>query len=197
MDNMTTIQEETFKVTLMNDSTPTLDVLGPATLGLGGGLDPVKDFKSVHDDATVVFHPFKADKNKAKPSLDSPAIEVAPQQGQLQAITKMAPPTIVSKLQAFLGTAGYYRRYVPNYHRTTVPLNALLQSSVVWEWTPEAQQAFEELKAKLTTKAQTCEVCHDTAVNCRTGVMLMCDNCNTGWHMKCLTPPMRKKPAGD
>jgi hypothetical protein len=61
----------------------------------------------------------------------------------------MAPPTTVSGLRAFLGTAGYYRRYVPNNPRTTVSLNALLQSNVVWEWTPEAQQAFEELKANL------------------------------------------------
>jgi hypothetical protein len=196
MDNMTTIQGETFKVTLTND-TPTLYVLGPATLRLGGGFDSVKDFQSVRDDDTVVFHPIKADENEAKPSLDSQAIKVAPQQGQQEAITEMAPPTTVSGLRAFLGTAGYYRRYVPNFHCTTVPLNALLQSGVVWEWTPEAQQAFEELKAKLTIKAQSCEVCHDTAVNSRTGVMLLCDNCNTGWHIKCLTPPLRKKPAED
>jgi hypothetical protein len=198
MDNMTTIQGETFKVTLTN-ATPTLDVLGPATLGLGGELDPVKDCKSIQDDdGTIVFHPIKADENEARPSLDSQIMEVAPQQGHLEALTKMAPPTTVSGLRAFLGTAGCYRRYVPNYHRTTVPLNALLQSGVVWEWIPEAQQAFEELlKAKLTIKAQTCEVCHDKVVNCRTGTMLLCDNCNTGWHMKCLTPPLRKKSAGD
>jgi hypothetical protein len=44
---------------------------------------------------------------------------------------------------------------------------------------------------------QACEVCQDTAANRRTGAMLLCDNCNTGWHMKCLTPPLRRKPAGD
>jgi hypothetical protein len=196
MDNMTTIQGETFKVTLTND-TPILEVLGPATLRLGGELDPDKDCESKWDNDTVVFHPIKADENEAMPSLGSQAMEVVPQQEQLEAITKMAPPTTVSALRAFIGTAGYYRRYVPNYHHTTVPLNALLQSGVAWEWTPKAQQAFEELKAKLTTKAQTCEVCHDTAVNRRIGAMLLCDNCNTGWHMKCLTPPLRKKPAGD
>jgi hypothetical protein len=106
MDNMTTIQGETFKVTLTND-TPTLDVLRPATLGLGGGLDPVKDFQSVQNNDTVVFHPIKADENEAKPSLDSHAMEVALEQGQLEAFTEMAPPTTVSGLRAFLGIAGY------------------------------------------------------------------------------------------
>jgi hypothetical protein len=36
----------------------------------------------------------------------------APQQVKVEAIAKMAPPTNVSGLRAFLGTAGYYRRYV-------------------------------------------------------------------------------------
>jgi hypothetical protein len=74
----------------------------------------------------------------------------APQQVKVEAIAKMAPPTNVSGLRAFLGTAGYYRRYVQNYSRIAAPLNALLQNGVAWEWKPEAQQAFEELKAKLT-----------------------------------------------
>jgi hypothetical protein len=74
----------------------------------------------------------------------------APQQVKVEAIAKMAPPTNVSGLRAFLGTAGYYRRYVQNYSRIAAPLNALLQNGVVWEWKLEAQQAFETLKAKLT-----------------------------------------------
>jgi hypothetical protein len=44
---------------------------------------------------------------------------------------------------------------------------------------------------------QACKVCQDTAVNRCIGAMLLRDNCNTSWHMKCLTPPLRKKPAGD
>jgi hypothetical protein len=139
MEAMTTIRGGKFKVTKTHD-TPTLEVLRPATLGLGGGLGPVHE--SAQDDDTVVFHPIKADENEAKPSLDSQTMEVAPQQGKLEAITKMAPPTTVSGFRAFLGTAGYYRRYVPNYPRITVPLNALLPSGVAWEWTPEAQKAF-------------------------------------------------------
>jgi hypothetical protein len=74
----------------------------------------------------------------------------APQQVKVEAIAKMAPSTNVSGLGAFLGTAGYYWRYVQNYSRIAAPLNALLQNGVAWEWKHEAQQAFKELKAKLT-----------------------------------------------
>jgi hypothetical protein len=194
MEAMTTIRRGKFKVTLTND-TPTLEMLGPATLGLGGELGPINESAQGND--TVAFHPTKVDESEAKPSrLGSQAMEVVSLQSKLEAIAKTAPPMTVSGLRAFLGAAGYYQRYFSNYPRITVPLNALLQSGVAWEWTPEAQQAFEELKATLTIKAQACKICQGAAVNGRTGAMLMCDNCNTRWHMKCLTPPLRKKPAG-
>jgi hypothetical protein len=76
MDNMTTIQEKTFKVTPTNN-TPTFEVLGLATFGLGGALDLVNAYKLAQDDGTVVFHPIKADENEAKPSFDSQTMKVA------------------------------------------------------------------------------------------------------------------------
>lgn len=74
----------------------------------------------------------------------------APQQAKVEAILKMAAPHDVPLLRAFLGTAGYYRRYVRNYSSIAAPLNRLLQKDVPWGWTAEAQHAFEQLKVKLT-----------------------------------------------
>ncbi|GAQ93446.1 hypothetical protein KFL_015370020 [Klebsormidium nitens] len=74
----------------------------------------------------------------------------APQQAKVEAILKMAAPHDVPSLRAFLGTAGYYRRYVPNYSSIAAFLNKLLQKDVPWRWTAEAQHAFEQLKVKLT-----------------------------------------------
>jgi transposase InsO family protein len=41
--------------------------------------------------------------------------------------------------------------------------------------------------------ALPCEVCRfgDDGEH-----MLLCDNCNTGWHMSCLNPPLTRQPAG-
>ncbi|GAQ92744.1 Integrase core domain and FYVE/PHD zinc finger containing protein [Klebsormidium nitens] len=41
---------------------------------------------------------------------------------------------------------------------------------------------------------QACQVCHKT-----TGApkMLLCDNCDEGWHMHCLTPPVKRMPKGN
>ena len=74
----------------------------------------------------------------------------APQDVKVEAIVRMVPPRDISELRAFLGTCGYYRRYVQNYARIAAPLNRLLQNGVVWNWITDEQKAFELLKLKLT-----------------------------------------------
>ncbi|GAQ80426.1 hypothetical protein KFL_000540030 [Klebsormidium nitens] len=74
----------------------------------------------------------------------------APQDVKVEAIVRMVPPRDISELRAFLGTCGYYRRYVQNYARIAAPLNRLLQNVVVWNWVTDEQKAFELLKLKLT-----------------------------------------------
>jgi hypothetical protein len=45
-------------------------------------------------------------------------------------------------LQTFLGLAGYYRRYLPNFSHTSAALSTLLRKDVKFEWTVEAEKAF-------------------------------------------------------
>jgi hypothetical protein len=37
------------------------------------------------------------------------------------------PPTSVSKVQSFLGLAGYYQRFIPNFSKITKPITELLK----------------------------------------------------------------------
>ena len=39
-----------------------------------------------------------------------------------------------------------------------------------------------------------CEVCNSPEM---ADTMLLCDGCNTGWHMQCLDPPLKSVPKGD
>ena len=63
-------------------------------------------------------------------------------------------PTTQKQLRGFLGLCNYYRRFVKNYAKICVPLNALLKKEVKRvfspsDWTPQCQTAFETLKHAL------------------------------------------------
>ena len=66
-------------------------------------------------------------------------------------------PKNVSEVRSFLGLAGYYRRFVPNYYDIAKPLHDLTQvprkkqRGVKFKWTKEANDAFIALKEALTS----------------------------------------------
>jgi len=58
-------------------------------------------------------------------------------------------PTSLKQLRAFLGLAGYYRRFVKGFSKKAAPLNGLLKKGHPYQWTPACQSAFQELKDAL------------------------------------------------
>jgi len=68
---------------------------------------------------------------------------------KVDAIAELEPPSTVKELRKYLGVALWYRRFVPDFSRIVTPLNNLLRKVSKWEWTPEHQMAFEEVKARL------------------------------------------------
>ena len=62
-------------------------------------------------------------------------------------------PTPPNKLavQQFLGLASYYRRFVPDFASIAQPLHRLTEKIVPFVWNEGCQQAFKELKERLTT----------------------------------------------
>ena len=57
-------------------------------------------------------------------------------------------PKIVKEVQSFLGFANFYRRFICNYSQIAIPLTTLTQKNQVFQWTHQANKAFEELKAR-------------------------------------------------
>ena len=54
-------------------------------------------------------------------------------------------------MKTFWGLASYYRRFVPKFAEKARPLHKASETSTKFEWTPEAQAAFDSLKLKLTS----------------------------------------------
>ena len=76
-------------------------------------------------------------------------IEVDPK--KIETILKWEVPTNVPKVRSFLGLAGYYRRFVEGFSIMVGPLTKLLKKGVIFQWDDRCQQAFEELKRRLTS----------------------------------------------
>lgn len=50
-----------------------------------------------------------------------------------------------------LGLTGFYRKFIPDYARTAIPLYELTSLAVDFVWSESAQKAFDNLKKALTT----------------------------------------------
>ena len=76
-------------------------------------------------------------------------LEVDP--SKIEAVQKFPVPRSQTEVESFLGLASYYRRFVPKFAEIARPLHKASETSTKFEWTPEAQDAFESLKLKLTS----------------------------------------------
>ena len=69
----------------------------------------------------------------------------------LNAVKNFGTPKDLHQLRQFLGLASYYRRFVSGFAKIANPLYALTRKNVEFHWNAEHQEAFEQLKMKLTS----------------------------------------------
>ena len=65
-------------------------------------------------------------------------------------VTEWPVPTCKKELQAFLGFANFYRRFIKDFAKIATPLNRLT-GLVDWKWGSEEQEAFEGIKHTITS----------------------------------------------
>lgn len=90
---------------------------------------------------------------------------------KVRAIVDFATPTCRKDVKRFLGTASYYRRFIKNFSNRAGPLNALTSTrkgAPPFNWSPEAERAFADLKRALTNApVLTCpDFTKDFTVHC-------------------------------
>jgi len=67
---------------------------------------------------------------------------------KISSILEWPVPTNVKEVQAFLGLANYYRRFIPNFAKIARPLNDLLKKNSKFIWSNEVDESFNSIKSK-------------------------------------------------
>ena len=68
---------------------------------------------------------------------------------KIEVVKDWPTPTNVNEIRSFLGLAGYYRRFIPDFSEKSSALTNLTKKGVHFEWTKQCQESFEILKQKL------------------------------------------------
>ena len=69
-----------------------------------------------------------------------------------EAVNEIPFPTILNKMQRFLGTALLFKPFIENYSSLTAPLNDMTKGNFSWDkqtWKTSYEQVFEDVKAAL------------------------------------------------
>ena len=67
------------------------------------------------------------------------------------AVQEFPVPRTPKATRRFLGLASFYRKFIPQFAAVANPLHNLTRRDTVFVWSPECQQAYQELKIRLTS----------------------------------------------
>ena len=81
--------------------------------------------------------------------ISSDGIQPLPE--KLGSIKNMPAPQSTKEVKQFLGLAGYYCKFVPQFSDLSRPLTRLTWKDILFKWTKECQSCFELLKETLCT----------------------------------------------
>jgi hypothetical protein len=76
---------------------------------------------------------------------------IAVDPSKVQEVPDWKSPRLVTQIRSFLGLAGYYRQFIPNFSKIAKPMTQLLEKEVKFKWSPQCEEAFLTLKKLLTT----------------------------------------------
>jgi hypothetical protein len=123
---------------------------------------------------------------------------------KVQEVMDWKPPTTVRQIRSFLGLAGYYRRFIPDFSGIAKLMTELLKKGVKFDWGQKCEDAFHTLRWHLTTapmlaqpdNTKSFDVFCD-ALGTGLGCVLMQDNRVIAYASRALRPHEQNYPTHD
>ncbi|QRV83345.1 Retrotransposable element Tf2 protein [Ceratobasidium sp. AG-Ba] len=75
---------------------------------------------------------------------------ISMEEEKIKAIMEWGAPRKIKEVQAFLGFVNFYRRFIAEFSKIARPLHDLTKRDTRFEWSQECQQAFEEIKKRVS-----------------------------------------------
>jgi hypothetical protein len=123
---------------------------------------------------------------------------------KVQEVMNWKPPTTVRQIRSFLGLAGYYRRFIPDFSRIAKPIKELLKKGAKFEWDQKCEDAFHTLRQHLTTAPVLAQPDNNKsfdmycdASGTGLGCVLMQDNRVIAYPSRALRPHEQNYPTHD
>jgi hypothetical protein len=123
---------------------------------------------------------------------------------KVQEVMNWKPPTTVCQIQSFLGLAGYYQRFIPDFSRIAKPMTELLKMGAKFEWGQKCEDAFHTLRQHLTTAPVLAQPDNNKpfdvycdASGTGLGCVLMQDNRVIAYASRALRPHEQNYPTHD
>jgi hypothetical protein len=76
---------------------------------------------------------------------------IAVDPAKIKTVEEWKAPTTQTEVRAFLGLAGYYRRFVEGFSSIARPMTQLLKKDKKFDWNDKCEESFQQLKLRLTT----------------------------------------------
>jgi hypothetical protein len=135
-------------------------------------------------------------------TISSKGISVNP--SKVQEVMDWQPPKSAHQIRSFLGLAGYYRRFIPDFSRIAKPMTELLKKGVKFVWSEDCDKAFQKLREHLTSapvlaqpdNSKPYEVYCD-ASGTGLGCVLMQENRVIAYASRALRPHEKNYPTHD
>src|SRR5579883_2191620 len=71
---------------------------------------------------------------------------IAVDPSKVQEVMDWKPPTSIHQVRSFLGLAGYYRRFVPDFSKIAKLITELLKKEAKFIWSDKCVEAFHSLR---------------------------------------------------